>query len=107
MTNPIPEPIRLSKEEMRDFFNKHILERLQNGEFKQDVLKARHADPFKSGQVFCTYSQIILVQDKDNIEIAKLHRYMLPTGTLGASTLPDPFRVEWEGKIYKLKRKNT
>jgi hypothetical protein len=105
-TNPIPEPIRLSKKEMQEFFNKHILKLLQNGEFKQNPLKARHADPFKSGQVFCTYSEIVLVQDKNKSEIAKVHRYVLPEGTLGASRLPDPVKIEWDGKTYKLKRKN-
>jgi hypothetical protein len=103
--NPIPEPIRLSKKEMQEFFNKHILERLQNGEFSEHVVDGHHANPYTSGQVFCTNSEIVSVQDKNQSEVALIHRYLLPQGALGASKLPDPVKVEWEGKIYKLKRK--
>lgn len=92
---------------MREYFNKHLLPKVQNGDFTEQVVEDRHANPVISGQVFCTYSQLVALRDKvSNDEVALIHRYKLPTGEIGASRLPDPVRIEWDGEIRKLKPKS-
>src|SRR5579859_6981644 len=102
---PDSTPIRLSKSEMRELFNKHILGDLQSGKYKEEVATQRHANPFKSGQVLCTFSQMILIKDENDLEIAIAHRYKRPTSEAGASGLPDPVKIDWDGKTYKLRQK--
>lgn len=92
---------------MREYFNEHLLKRLTSGEFRTVLLKEKHANPATSGQVFCTYSQMLALVDKDEVEVAMLHQYLLPDKTVGGSKLPDPVRIEWQGKVRKLKPKGS
>lgn len=90
---------------MQEYFNEHLLPRFIKGELKSVLLKQRHASPEKSGQAFCTYSQMLALVDKNENHVAKVHQYLLPDKTIGASKLPDPVRIEWNGEIRKLKPK--
>jgi hypothetical protein len=104
MTNDIPIK-RLSKKEMQELFHKcNFLERIARQEFTMSVKNQSHADPSKSGQVFCTYSQIVSYSD-DEVEVLRAHRYLLPNNTLGASGMPDPVRIFDGQTIHKLQRK--
>lgn len=91
---------------MQEYFNRHLLPRYLSGELRAVLLKERHANPENSGQTFCTYSQLLAIVDKDENQVAKVHQYLLPDKTLGASKLPDPVRIEWNGEIRKLKPKS-
>lgn len=92
---------------MRELFNNSDLgERKKRGELAERVEKQRHADPQRSGQPFCTYSQILLWLDPSNMnnEAARFHQYLQPDGSIGASGKPDPIRLELGGFVYKLRR---
>jgi hypothetical protein len=101
-------PIKtLSRKQMQELFHKHQLwERIQKKEFRLVPLRERHANPLKSGQVFCTYSQIVSFRNLADDEIIRAHQYKLPDGTLGASKKPDPLRVFIDGIIHKLEGKS-
>jgi len=100
-------PIKtLSKKQMQELFHKcNFLVKIQTKELKEVLLKERHANPLKSGQVFCTYSQIVSFQDLNASEVIRAHQYKKPDGTLGATKVPDPFRIFFGGVIYKLEGK--
>lgn len=53
------------------------------------VLKERHPARPKSGEPFCTRSQMVSYMAGD-VELARAHRYLRPDGSLGASGKPDP-----------------
>ena len=80
---------------------------LAKHEIREQVTWERHANPLKSGQPFCTYSQMLSWFDAEDDELVRLHRYLLPNSAeLGASKKPDPVRLKMEGKIYKLRSRN-
>ena len=96
----------LSKKQMQELCHEHkLLEKINTKELKPILLRERHANPLKSGQVFCTYSQILSYHDSNTNEVMRAHQYKKPDGTLGASKMPDPFRVFIGGVIYKLEAK--
>ncbi|MFY9904615.1 MAG: hypothetical protein WAM43_19805 [Terriglobales bacterium] len=97
-------PIKsISKREMQELCQKHqLLEKIKNKELKPILLRERHANPLKSGQVFCTYSQLLSYQDSQAEEVMKAHQYKKPDGSLGASKMPDPVWMFIGGIIYKL-----
>jgi hypothetical protein len=43
--------------------------------------------------------------NSENQEVARVHQYKLPNGSIGASGLPDPVRLLVDGIIYILERK--
>jgi hypothetical protein len=96
----------LTKSEMRDLFHEsNLLVTIENKEITAVLLWERHADPKKSGQVFCTYSQIVSFQDRNGDERVRAHQYLKPDRTIGASHMPDPCRMFLNGVIYKLTKK--
>jgi type I site-specific restriction-modification system R (restriction) subunit len=98
----------VSKREMQELCQKHqLLEKINNKELKPVLLKERHANPLKSGQVFCTYSQLVSFQDSSRNEVMKAHQYKKPNGSLGASKMPDPVWLFIDGVIYKLEGKTS
>ena len=89
---------------MQDLFHeRNLWSKIQNKEFREVLLRERHANPLKSGQIFCTYSQILSYQDAEQNEVIRAHRYLKPDGKLGASAVPDPIWMFLNGVIYKLK----
>jgi hypothetical protein len=101
-STPIKE---ISREEMRDLFETHqVLQKIATNELTTVLLRERHSDPIKSGQVFCTYSQILSIQDNKSDQIAIAHQYKKPDRTIGASKKPDPVWMYIGGIIYKVKK---
>lgn len=91
---------------MQELCQKHqLLEKIKNKELKPVLLKERHANPLKSGQVFCTYSQLLSYQNSQADEVMKVHQYKKPDGSLGPSKMPDPVWMFIDGIIYKLETK--
>jgi hypothetical protein len=78
--------------------------RLQAGELKAVLLEEGHPAPEKSGQPFCTRSQQLSYRDSNNSEVARVHQYLRPDQTIGASGKPDPLRLIYRGAMYRLKK---
>jgi hypothetical protein len=97
--------VRLTKKQMQELFQKHQLwDKIKSKELKCVVEKERHANPLKSGQVFCTYSQLVSYRNSKDDEVVRAHQYKKPDGTLGASGKSDPFRIDIGGVVYKLQK---
>jgi hypothetical protein len=100
---------RISQQEMRHLFNGRCFwERLRSGELIAQVESENHPSPMESGQPLCTWSQMIAYFDVTNqeVEVARVHQYRRPDGSIGASGRPDPKRLLVDGIIYILKRKS-
>lgn len=90
---------------MQDLFRRrNLLNLIETKELTGVVVKERHANPAKCGQPFCTYSQLMSYENRAGFEIIRAHRYLKPDKTIGASGMPDPFRIfdDVDGVIYKL-----
>lgn len=74
--------------------------RAQAGEFRQALEKESHLDPLKTAEPLCTHSQFLIYYDKEDNEIARVHQYKRPDGTLGGTGRPDPKRLILEDVIY-------
>jgi hypothetical protein len=97
-----PLPIRAVPEtEIRQIFNdRQYYHRISSGEIWQEVLASPHATPSRSGEPFCTHSQLVAYREKrSNRKVALVHQYLRSDGTLGASGKPDPKWLLGEGEI--------
>jgi hypothetical protein len=74
-----------------------------NGEFCAHM-KQTHPSRTKANEPFCTWTQEVFYIDQNNDEIARVHQYLRPDGTLGASGLPDPKEIVENGVMYRLRR---
>ena len=94
-------PLRVSPEEIRRLFNENSYwERARKGEFTTVLLRGHHRSP--PGEPFCTHSQMISYRDQSGREVALVHQYLRPDGSLGASGQPDPKRLLHMGVLYLL-----
>jgi hypothetical protein len=101
MTQPPPIQ-RIDEWEMRKLFNEHQLwEKVQQGEFTSTVLESRIAPP-NAEQPAGTVSQMLSYRDSANNEVARVHQYLKPDGTIGGKGRPDPKRVFLDGVLYRL-----
>ena len=67
-------------------FNDHdVLGRLQRGELTSRLVREH---------------QIMAYDDSAGVMVALVHQYLLPSGALGASGLPDPKRLILNGLLY-------
>ena len=53
----------------------------------------------------CTRSQMISYRSQDSNEIARVHQYLRPDGSIGARGKPDPKRLFEGGILYRLVKK--
>ncbi len=87
---------------MRNLFNSNRLwERQQEGEFTIVILESRAA-PEPSGEPANTLSQMLSYRDLDDKEVARVHQYVRPDGSIGGKGKPDPKRVFLGGALYRL-----
>jgi hypothetical protein len=94
---------RVSQERLRQIFNEgQYWERVQAGEFRAVLLREANPDPIKSGQPVGTKSQILVYLDSNDIQVALVHQYFRPDGTLGGNGRPDPKKVLKDGVLYIL-----
>lgn len=93
---------------MRAIFNHDgYWERLKSGELSAVVLEERHPTFPDANEPFCTWSRSISYRERQtDQEVARVHQYDRPDGTIGASGLPDPKRILKDGILYRL-IKNT
>ena len=105
---PIPNtPIikRVTHEEMCKRFNGgRYGERAQAGEFTQVIMGSNISTLLTQETVEIT-SQMVSYRDKDNNEIARVHQFVRPDGSLAASGRPDPKRLLEDGILYRLEKK--
>ena len=92
----------VSPTELRRRFNDgDYWPRAEAGEYRQEVARDGHPSLERSGEPYCTRSQIIDDLDRDGQKIAKVHRYLRPDGTLGGSGRPDPKALIEGGGRYR------
>ena len=77
----------------------------KSGQLTVVTLEHRHPALTAANEPFCTYSQMISYRDASDNEIARVHQYLRPDGTLGASGKPDPKRLFVDGTLYRLVKK--
>ena len=88
--------IRTSAREVRAVFNTYVLPGVLSGQFFELVLPPGRPSA-SSHQPAGTLSQFVLYMDGGNV-VAEAHRFLLPDGEIGASGLPDPKGVLFEGQ---------
>ena len=97
---------RVTKQELQNLFNSlRFWERVRSGELSARVKSENHPCPLEAGQPLCTWTQMVSYFDADEQEVARVHQYKLPDGSIGASGLPDPVRLLVDGIIYCQHRK--
>jgi hypothetical protein len=97
---------RIEPTEMQRMFNEGgFWEKAKSGEFVTVTLEHRHPALTIANEPFCTYSQMISYRDAADNEAARVHQYLRPDGTIGASGKPDPKRLFVKGELYRLHRK--
>ena len=98
---------RIPESELRQLFNHfNYWDRAANGEYHKVVI-GRHTPNSKS-EPPGTESQMISIRDANDFEVARIHAYVRPDGTLGASGKPDPKAVydEVGDVVYLQERKS-
>jgi hypothetical protein len=73
---------------------------LKSGTITPDIEFDRPAMP-QANQSPGTRSQILAYRDRAGVVVLRVHRYLRPDGTLGASGRPDPKYIFHDGVIYK------
>jgi len=95
--------MRIPQVEMQRKFNEgRYWERLVEGEFTAVIMEHRHPSLMLANEPFCTFSQMVSYRDSQDKEIARVHQYLRPDGSIGASGRPDPKRLFEDGILYRL-----
>lgn len=81
------------------FADHDFLGRLGRGELTPHLIRERAPNPAPHGMPAGTLSQIIAYRQGGR-QVAIVHQYLKPDGTLGASGLPDPKRLLINGLLY-------
>jgi hypothetical protein len=82
-------------------------ERVQAGELRAVVNAERPASVETPTIPPGSMSQEVSYYDQDNNEVARVHQYVKPDGTIGASGRPDPKRLFINGILYRLIKGGT
>jgi len=98
---------RIQAGEMQKLFNDgRYWERVHSGELQVVTLEDRHPSLMAANEPLCTHSQMLSYRDPSGHEVARVHQYLRPDGTLGASGRPDPKRLFKDGELYRLVKKD-
>jgi hypothetical protein len=102
----IPPIVRIPEAEMQRRFNEgRYWERLRAGELTSRLWDDRHPALTLAKEPECTRSQMVQYVDSQSNEVARVHQYLRPDGSLGASGKPDPKRLFENGTLYRLVKK--
>lgn len=86
-------PRLVTNDIIQEVFNSgQFWERARSGQLTERVTRNSHANPIRSGQPFCSRSQLVVYYSADDA-IAWVHQYLRPDGSLGGSGRPDPKRL--------------
>jgi hypothetical protein len=94
--------VYVSKQRIRALFNEgKYWTRARGREFTLEYLYNKRA-PARAGQPRGTKSQIIAYINSNGDQIALVHQYLKPDGTLGGSGKPDPKELLEGQVLYKI-----
>lgn len=97
--------VRVDERDLRRLFNEDgYWQQVKDGILTARIREDGHPSPERSGEPYCTRSQIIAYLDDSGDEIALVHQYLRRDGTLGASGRPDPKRIFVDGTLYVVYR---
>ena len=106
-SNPPPLPLdRISVDEMRQKFNgSGYWENVKSGKWTAIVMESRTSDALPNETVEIT-SLMLSYRDEAGNEMARVHQYQRPDGSIAASGKPDPKRMVRDGTLYRLIKGN-
>jgi hypothetical protein len=92
----------VSADELRQRFNDgNYWDRARYGDLWQRLEEEGHPNPPRSGDPYCTWSQILTYRGDDARQIARVHQYKRPDGTIGGTAgKPDPKELLEGGVVY-------
>ena len=97
---------RVTVEELRIRFNNgNYWARAKSGEFTEVVLESCISTALADKETVEITSESISYRNENNCEVARVHQYKRPDGTLAASGLPDPKRLLEGGILYRIHKK--
>jgi hypothetical protein len=102
-----PPFVPVTQEELREIFNREVLPRIERGELWEMVVNSGVPRP-EARQPAGTRSEVVDYFDTPEgrlRKVARIHRYKLPNGSIGASGKPDPKLVEHDGRRYCLAKR--
>ena len=89
---------------MRQKFNgSGYWENVKSGKWTAFILESRISDALTQETVEIT-SLMLSYRDESGNEMARVHQYQRPDGSLAASGRPDPKRLFLNGVLYRLKK---
>jgi hypothetical protein len=92
-----------SPTELRRLFNAHHYADIMAGKYLEFVKYSGHPASPLAEEPYCTKSQIVSYEDRvTRVQIARVHRYKRPDGTIGLSGRPDPKSVRIGDIVYRL-----
>lgn len=102
-TSGRPLPIkRITVNEMRQRFNDGgYWDKIKSGQWTTYTLESRISDALPQETVQIT-SVMLSYRDANGDEMARVHQYVRPDGTLAASGKPDPKRLVQHGILYRI-----
>jgi hypothetical protein len=87
--------------ELRAMFNDYgYMAMIESGELNYRLAANNHPSRPLAQVPHCTRSQMLSYLDKHGQELFRVHRYLLPDNTIGASGKPDPKRLYHDGQWY-------
>ncbi len=95
---------RIASAELRRIFNdRRLWAKVETGELIEKVIRSGHPAPHRSGQPFCTQSQMVGYYEAGRHQrVALVHQYLRPDGKIGGSGRPDPKAVLDGDTLYLL-----
>ena len=100
-----PEIKRVTSVEMCKRFNEGgYWDKVKSGELTAHLLASNVSVMLTHETVEIT-SMMLSYRDQAGNEIARVHQFVRPDGSLAASGLPDPKRLLENGILYRLERK--
>jgi hypothetical protein len=104
-TANLPPIKRVTSVEMCKRFNEgKYWERVKNGLLTEHLLESRKST-LLSCEVVEIASELLSYRDLNGNEVARVHQFRRPDGTLAASGKPDPKRLLEGGVLYRLEKK--
>jgi len=79
-------------------------EKVRDGTWTSHVL-ASHRSTLLSHEAVEITSVMLSYRDRDGNEMARVHQFVRPDGSLAASGKPDPKRLIQDGVMYRLEKK--
>ncbi len=82
-------------------------EKALSGELTAVIERERCPAPLLDGEPPGTRSQQVSYYDAHGNEVARVHQYMRPDGTIGLSGRPDPKRLLENGSLYRIEKSKS